>query len=247
MEDGFMSLIPNPSITFEVIFEDDSIIIVNKPAGLPVYPLKDNETLTLANGLVARWPDLSKIGYGEMQTGLLHRLDNDTSGIILVAKTGLAFEDLHRQFNEESVLKEYTTLVLGETKDRGIIETPIIHDPKNKRKMKVVGEGLTAHTTYYLIKKYLAGQYSLLQVQIKTGVRHQIRVHLASIGHPIAGDKLYQTPRQKMRDKTGLSRQFLHASKIGFNHPISKKWIGFTSNLPDEIQNVLTKLILRDS
>ncbi len=281
-----MQILPNNKISIKVIFEDEDIIIIDKPAGVPCLPLKDGETGTMANGVVARWgkippnpplqrggirehPPLGKGGRGgfDSEIGILHRLDNDTSGCLLVAKNIAAYQNLRAQFDEGKILKRYTALVLGETPREGVIETPIIHDPKDKKKMKtfslrtsppVAGESRSdisigsrlrsnnklqsALTTYKLLRKYKAGQYSLLDVTIKTGVRHQIRVHLASIGHPIVGDKLYQNTRQRARDKTGLKRQFLHASHLGFSHPGGVEWVEFESPLPPDLRNVLTKL-----
>ena len=241
---NYMILIPNKNIPIKIIFEDGDIIALNKPAGLPVYPLKGEETETLANGLVAKWPELASLG---QDAGLVHRLDNDTSGIMLVAKNESAYKNLRKEFENREVYKEYTALVLGETPSDGIIDSPIVHDGK---KMKIIPlspkergrSQQKAHTEYKVIKKFLGGQYSLLKVIIKTGVRHQIRVHLASIGHPIAGDTLYCKSKHKLTDRTELNRQFLHASKIRFNHPSSGKLLESESPLPRELENVLTKL-----
>ena len=218
-------LIPNPAIPIKVIFEDESIIVINKPAGIPCLPLKAGEGKTLANGIAARWPDAE----------LVHRLDNDTSGLIIASKNPGALKDLRLQFDDEKVLKEYTALVLGEPPPKGIIETPIIHDLRNKKKMKVAKAGQPTRSTYEVEKRFMGGQYTLLKVRIKTGVRHQIRVHLASVGHPIAGDRLYQNSRQRGRDRLNLSRHFLHASHIGFVHPATKKWLEFNCKLPEEL------------
>lgn len=231
-----MRILPNNRISIKVIFEDKHIIIVDKPAGIPCLPLKDGEKETIANGIVAKW--LSDLP----DAGLLHRLDNDTSGCLLVAKNIEAYKNLRAQFDEGKILKQYTALVLGETPAEGLIDTPIIHDPKDKKRMKVAPHGQPACTSYQLFEKFLGGRYSFLEVTIKTGVRHQIRVHLASIGHPISGDRLYQNSRQRSRDKTGLERQFLHASKLGISHPMSREWIEFTAPLPHDLRNVLTKL-----
>lgn len=257
-------------VHINIIFEDDSLAVVEKPAGMPVYPVKmanyklqiTNKSQctnykTLAEIAAAKWPSSEPA----------HRLDNDTSGLVIVAKTKEAFKTLRKQFDDEIVHKEYTALVLGEAPEDGKIDTPITHDPKNKKKMRVNSlracredgpaqfstspriTGLRsnnkyqeAHTAYKLVKKYLGGRYSLLRVTIKTGVRHQIRVHLASIGHPLAGDRLYQSGRQRERDNTGIVRQFLHATHLGFKHPKSGKWMDLSSPLPLDLDNVLTKI-----
>jgi len=279
-----MQILPNSAISIKVIFEDDDIIGIDKPAGIPCLPLKDGETGTVANGIAALWPSSLP------EAGIIHRLDNDTSGCLLIAKNINAYSDLKKQFEEEKILKRYTALVLGETPAEGTIDTPIMHDPRNKKKMKVLpltptlspppksrrtgkgrgGEkgggrgqptldsrslpdtrrdesrgndkGRSALTLYKLVKKFQNGRYSLLEVTIKTGVRHQIRVHLASIGHPIAGDRLYQNARQKSRDGTGAKRQLLHASSIGFYHPKSKKWTEIRSE-PVFVEKYCSKII----
>ena len=236
-----MNLIPNSGVPIKVIFEDDDIIVVDKQAGVPVYPLKDDEMDTLANGLVAQWPGAD----------FVHRLDNDTSGLILAAKNGDVLKKIREQFEAHTILKHYTALVLGEPPPQETIKTPVVHDPKNAKRMRVVTKGSRletsdkaqeAVTNFKVIKKYAAGAYSLLEVRIKTGVRHQIRVHLASIGHPLTGDPLYQNSRSRKIDRLGLKRQFLHASKLGFNHPRTEEWVEFGSELPRDLQNALTKI-----
>lgn len=237
-----MADIPNPSTSIKVIFEDGEIAVIEKPAGIPVYPLKNDEKNTISKWALAKWPESEPV----------HRLDNDTSGLILIAKNKFAFKKLRGQFENNTIHKEYIALVLGETPAEGVIETPIIHDPRNQKKMRIcqskefqgsnVSKFQKAHTEYKLIKRYSGGRYSLLQVKITTGVRHQIRLHLASVGYPIAGDKLYQTTRQAKRDGTNLERQFLHASMLSFIHPTSGKNLTFRSELTQELQNVLTKL-----
>jgi 23S rRNA pseudouridine1911/1915/1917 synthase len=242
-----MQVIPNPAFPIKIIFEDESIIVIDKPAGMPCYRTKQSNKRTVTDEIGFKLspsphPSPSR-GEGEGGGDLVHRLDNNTSGLLLAAKNQQAIDALRKQFDDNKILKRYTALVLGETPQEGVIETPIIHDPRNKKKMKISPlTGQHAHTTYKLLKKYAGGQYSLLEVTIKTGVRHQIRIHLASLGHPIAGDRLYQNRRMRERDKTGLTRQFLHASCLGFNHPSSGKWMDFSAPLPKDLQNVLTKL-----
>jgi 23S rRNA pseudouridine1911/1915/1917 synthase len=258
-------LIPNPDISIKVIFEDDDILVIDKPAGIPCLPVKEGETGTAANGIAAHiWnnrprPAINSDKFEVLcsqfinEAGILHRLDNDTSGCLLVAKNAEAYDDLRAQFDEEKILKKYTALVLGEMPQEGVIDTPVIHDPKDKKRMKVVPLTLTlslkgrgklqpASTSYKLVKKFIGGRYSLLEVTITTGVRHQIRVHMASIGHPLAGDRLYQNARQRELDRTGLTHQFLHASRLGLFHPGGGKWVEFTCDLPGELRNVLTNI-----
>lgn len=218
----------------KIIFEDKDIAVIDKPAGVPVYPSKKSEKTSL----------LEMLG---KKGDFVHRLDNDTSGLIIFAKNTESLDLLRFQFDEKGVLKQYSALVLGETPANGIIETPVIHDPKNKKKMKVCaqkadGKAQEAWTSYETLKVYASGRYSLLNVTIRTGVRHQIRVHLSSIGHPLAGDRLYQNTRQRNRDGTGLVRHFLHSSRIGFHNPSDGKWTEFSIDLPSSLRNVLTKI-----
>lgn len=238
-------------MSINIIFEDESFVIIEKLAGLPVYPAEGGKIDTVVSKLkdiIPPNPPLVKGGYTEP----VHRLDNDTSGLMVIAKDEKSLTTLRKQFSDRKVLKKYTALVMGETPKNGVIETPIIHDPKNVKRMRISPltpslslkgrGGQEAYTSFKTIKKYAGGQYSLLEVAIKTGVRHQIRVHFASIGYPLAGDYLYQNARNKKLDSLGLKRQFLHASILGFHHPVSGKWVEFSSPLPQDLQNTLTKL-----
>ena len=239
-------LISNLRTSIKVIFEDESIMIIEKPAGLPVYPAEGGKEETVVGQLGSLIPLIPPLEKGDEP---VHRLDNDTSGLLLIAKSETSFANLRKQFDDKKVMKKYTALVMGETPKNGIIETPIIHDPKRANRMRVFSQGCgtkakpqEAYTSFKTIKKYAGGQYSLLEIAIKTGVRHKIRVHLSSIGYPLVGDHLYQNSRNRKLDSSGLKRQFLHASTLGFHHPVSGKWVEFTSQLPQDLQNVLTKL-----
>ena len=229
-----------------IIFEDDDIVVVDKPAGLPVLRQEGG----VAESVEFPSPCGGGLGRGGPQAyHPAHRLDNNTSGCLVCAKTPKALEGLRGQFSGDNVFKEYTALVLGEPPPEGVIDAPIIHDPKDKKRMKIADTSAghskraqAAHTEYRILKKFMGGRYCLLNVVIKTGVRHQIRVHLASIGHPLAGDRLYQKTRQKKFDETGLIRQFLHAARIGINHPTTGRRMEFSAPLAKELENVLTIL-----
>ena len=221
-----------------IIYKDDSIVVVEKPAGMPSVSLKNGEEGTLASWLTKKIPELSTLPKGKLEAGLVHRLDNDTSGIMLAARTAAAYKNLRTQFDKGDVLKEYTALVVGDPPAKGTIEDPIAHHERKKKKMVVSKGGRPAKTKFGVIKRF-GKKYALLSVEIKTGVRHQIRVHLASIGFPIAGDTLYQNPKKRAQDTLPLKRHFLHASRLGFRHPGTNKQIEFSSDLPEELKGVV--------
>lgn len=243
----------------KVRHRDDTIIIIEKPAGLPCLPSRGGVSPTLAEQLMANAPELSELP----DFGLVHRLDNDTSGLVVVARTKEAYENLRRQFSEGKVEKEYLALVVGRPPTEGAITSPIAHHPRKKKKMIASPAGRPAHTEYKVVQRYLSPltpslspqgervsegrvrgglHYALVRVQIKTGVRHQIRVHLASIGHPLAGDKLYQNVHKRSDDVVKLPRHFLHASRVVFSHPGTHKKIAVTSSLPPDLVDALTQL-----
>lgn len=244
-------VIPNPEIPFKVVYEDKDVLVVDKPARVPTHLLDPEERNTLANALVARYPELTAVGDSKLEPGLVHRLDNDTSGLLVVARTQRAFDGLKEEFAQERVKKEYLTLVVGEMDKGGKIDAPVAHHPDNPKKMEVYTErdqiirhkARKALTLYEIEKRYQG--FTSLRVTIKTGVMHQIRVHLAFLEHPIAGDRLYQKSRFRKADTLGLTRQFLHSSRLGFTHPHDRRWLEFYSALPEELSTVLASLTPR--
>jgi 23S rRNA pseudouridine1911/1915/1917 synthase len=221
-------------IPLGVIYEDDDLLVVDKPAGLAVHPAPGHPGRTLVNAVLARLPDLPDKD-GNPRPGIVHRLDKDTSGIILVAKNRIAQADLAAQFKSRSVSKTYLVLVKGKlAPESGIIEAAIGRDPKDRQRMAVVSRGREARTAYRVIK-YIGG-YSLLEIKPETGRTHQIRVHLAAIGYPVVGDATYgvRTPN--------LSRQFLHASKLGFRLPSSGEYVEFESPLTPDLERALATI-----
>lgn len=247
-----MSIIPNKKIPMHVVYRDEGLYIIDKPAALPVYPLKQSEIETVANGLLAMDPHLATIG-PQHQAGIVHRLDNGTSGLLVVARTQKIYEQLRKIWTTGAVQKKYFALVLGCIKEIGTIRSPIAHHPRSKKKMLVCeskkrAEVLKARpaVTKYEPKKYFKDKennpYTLVEVAIITGVRHQIRVHLASLGHPLAGDRLYQNPKKKTQDQTKLGHPFLHLGHLILTHPVTAKKITTHTNLPQELQAVLSKL-----
>jgi 23S rRNA pseudouridine1911/1915/1917 synthase len=207
-------------IPLRVIYEDHDLVVIDKPAGLVVHPAPGHPGGTLVNALLAHCPDLAGIG-GVERPGIVHRLDKDTSGLMVVAKNEQAHQSLTRQIKERMVTKRYLALVHGELRPpQGTIDAPIGRDPRNRKRMAVVSGGRTASTTYLTLQRL--GSYSLLDVQIHTGRTHQIRVHLAHVGHPVAGDAVYGRKGKGAVGQPGgepLYRQFLHAAVLGFRLP----------------------------
>jgi 23S rRNA pseudouridine1911/1915/1917 synthase len=231
-------------IPIEVVYEDDDLIVVNKAAGIVVHPAAGAKTGTLANALAFHFQNLSTAG-GVARPGIVHRLDKGTSGLLLVAKTEQAHENLADQFRAREVFKSYVALVHGQVeRDRGEIDEPIARDPRHRTRMAVVRGGRSALSIYRARERF--DRFTLVDVELKTGRTHQIRVHLAWIKHPVVGDETYGSGRDntvadpKIRGQIAkLGRQFLHAEKLGFTHPTSAARLNFTSPLPSELQNLL--------
>ncbi len=231
-------LVPQ-DIPISVVYDDEDLLVVDKPAGLVVHPGAGHPAGTLVNALLARYPGLA-LG-GQLRPGIVHRLDRDTSGLMVVAKTDRAMSSLTDQMREQRILKEYTALVWGRmASPRGTIEAPIGRDPADRRRMAVVEQGRPARTHFELVETLRLPPHeelSLLRLRLETGRTHQIRVHLAAIGHPLVGDPEYG--RQDRR--IPLHRQFLHASRLGFVSPDST-YREFASSLPADLEAVLASL-----
>ena len=223
-------LAPEP-IPLNIIYEDDDLLVVDKPPGLTVHPAPGHTHHTLVNALLARVPHLGDMG-DSLRPGIVHRLDRDTSGLMLVAKNQSAQLNLIEQFKERSVNKAYLVLVKGKlTPEEGIIDAAIGRDAGNRKRMAVVKEGRPARTEYRVIK-YL-NDFTLLEIKPETGRTHQIRVHLGAIGYPVVGDAVYGVRSPY------LSRQFLHACRLGFKLPSSGEYVEFRSELPEDLEKAL--------
>jgi 23S rRNA pseudouridine1911/1915/1917 synthase len=222
------------AIPLNIIYEDDDLLVIDKPAGLPVHPAPGHPSHTLVNALLSLFPHLADIS-DSMRPGIVHRLDKDTSGVMLVAKNSVAQANLVEQFKTRSVVKTYLVLVKGHlTPEDGAIEAPIGRDPGNRKRMAVVAGGREARTEYRVIR-YI-GDYTLLEVRPETGRTHQIRVHLSAIGFPVVGDKVYGVK------SAYLSRQFIHASRLGFKLPSSGEYVEFKSELPPDLEQALKNI-----
>jgi 23S rRNA pseudouridine1911/1915/1917 synthase len=243
---------PEP-ITLDIIYEDEEIIVINKPAGMVTHPGAGVNSGTLANALVYHFAQIShqppRRG-GTSRPGIVHRLDVGTSGLIVVAKTDRSHLALAEQFESRAVLKSYSALVYGSlTENQGEVDLPIGRDPRSRVKMAVrpSGEGRPALTLYRVVERF--DEFTLLDVQIKTGRTHQIRVHLAQIKHPVVGDHTYDGGRansiKNARQRAAiakLKRPFLHAGRLSFIHPTKGERVDFTAPLPDSLQSFLEML-----
>ena len=220
-------------IKLNILYEDEDIIVINKPQGMVVHPGVGNTNGTLVNGLLAHCKSLSNIN-GEERPGIVHRIDKDTSGILVIAKTNRAHEHLAKQLKDHSMLRIYMALTEGVIKeDLGTIDEPLKRNPSDRIKFAVVEGGKKAVTHYKVINRYKNN--SLIECRLETGRTHQIRVHMSHIGHPIAGDPVYGYKKQIFK----LKGQMLHAKKLGFIHPISGEYIEFDSELPEEFKKIL--------
>ena len=225
-----LDLIPQ-DIPISVVYQDEQIIVLDKPAGLSVHPGPGHPDGTLVNALLARCPDIRGIG-GAIRPGIVHRLDKDTSGLMVVAKTDLAHQGLSQQIKARQFTKGYLAVATGVlTPSQGIIEAPIARDPRNRKRMAVVTGGRAARTLYRVMNSYQGCQ--LVEVYLESGRTHQIRVHLADLGHPLLGDRLYGRGSQLVQ------RHFLHAHHLGFAHPRTGEPVEFRCELPTDLQQAL--------
>lgn len=230
-------LVPE-EMELDILFEDDEIVVVDKRPGVVVHPGGGGAGGTLAAGLLHRYPDLAGVGAVD-RWGLVHRLDKDTSGVILVARTPRAFADLTGQLRRREVTRKYTALVEGSMEaPTGTIEAPIGPDPAQPSRRAVRHGGKPARTHYELVRYFEASDASLLVVKLETGRTHQIRVHLSAIEHPVAGDRAYGATRKDL----GSPRTFLHASRLEFTHPATGDRLEVEAPLPNDLSAVLEAL-----
>ena len=223
------SLVPDPAVEVPVVFEDDHVVVVDKPAGLVVHPGAGNQGGTMVHGLVARHPDLAGVGGDEGRPGVVHRLDAGTSGLLVVARTDEAFHLLVAQLAARTVERRYRALVHGRVASpAGVVDGPIGRDPRDPTRQAVVAGGKEARTHYEVVDR--TDDTSLLACRLETGRTHQIRVHLAGIGHPLVGDVLYGG-----QPDLGLGRPYLHAFRLAFTHPATGERVAFESPVPPDL------------
>lgn len=222
------------NIDFEIVYEDQDLAVINKPQGLVVHPCSSTKSGTLVNGLLFKLSDLSGIN-GELRPGIVHRLDKDTSGLLVIAKNDMAHVSLAEQIKNKTCHRNYLALLEGNLKDdSGRIETYIARDPKDRKKMSVQNSGRIAITDYKVLQRF--EKTCLVEFSLQTGRTHQIRVHSKFLNHPIVGDKTYG------KEVKSLAGQLLHAYKISFMHPRTHEQMTFEANLPDYFEEYLKKL-----
>lgn len=223
-------------IPIDIIYEDDDIIVVNKPKNMVVHPAVGNKNGTLVNALLGK-TKLSSIN-GEFRPGIVHRLDKDTTGVLVIAKNNNAHRNIAAQIQNRTTKKIYVALVKGIIKeDNGVINMPIGRHPVDRKKMAVVKDGREAHTNFKVLKRFKEG-YTLIEVELKTGRTHQIRVHMSHIGYPIVGDTLYSNGKNPF----GVTSQMLHAKTLGFMHPTKNEYMEFSAEPPKEFNEVIESL-----
>lgn len=243
--DEIIIILPEPieldvkaeNIDLNIVYEDSDVIVVNKPKNMVVHPAPGNYNGTLVNGLLYHCKDLSGIN-GVIRPGIVHRIDKDTTGILVIAKNDESHNSLAKQFKDHSIKREYYALVEGRfSKESGTIDKPLGRNKKDRLKMDIVEDGRRAVTHYEVLEQYDKG-VSLIKCTLETGRTHQIRVHMASIGHPLVGDQTYGYKKQKFK----IEGQALHAKTLGFIHPTTGEYIEFTSDLPEYFEELIKKL-----
>lgn len=230
-----LEVIPE-NLELDIIYEDEDVLVVNKPKGMVVHPAPGHMTGTLVNGLMYHCKDLSGIN-GVLRPGIVHRIDKDTSGLLMVAKNDLAHTSLVDQLVNKTVTRKYTALVHGHIPhDKGTIDAPIGRDPKDRQKQAIVDNGKHAVTHFTVLERF-GGKYTLVECRLETGRTHQIRVHMNYIGYPLVGD-----PKYGPKKTIDFGGQVLHAGVLGFIHPRTKEYLEFETPLPDDFLTLLEQL-----
>jgi len=233
------TLVPEP-VPLSIVYEDDHVLVVDKPAGMVVHPGAGRSQGTLAAAVLAHAPATAGVG-GPRRPGIVHRLDKDTSGLLVVAKTAAAYDDLVAQLAARTVTRRYLAVVHGRVRaNESVVDAPIGRHPSDRVKMAIrpPGRGKRAVTRYRVLERF--AQFTLLDVRLETGRTHQIRVHLASLGHPVVGDDVYGKPR--LRSPVSIEGYALHATALAFSHPAFRKVIECTAPLPERIERLLSHL-----
>lgn len=230
-----LELLPE-NIPLDILYEDDDVIVVNKPQGMVVHPACGNESGTLVNALLYHCGNNLSAINGVVRPGIVHRIDKDTAGLLVVAKNNDAHNSLSEQLKERKASRRYYALVNGIVKEDGTVDKPIFRHPKDRKKMAIVQGGREAVTHYRVLENFSG--YTLLECILETGRTHQIRVHMASIGHSLVGDRTYGIGKEKIKTEG----QLLFAKTIGFNHPKTGEYMEFTAPLPQYFEGILNKL-----
>lgn len=228
------------NLPLDIVYEDDDLAVINKPQGMVVHPSVGHQSGTLVNALMYHMKNLSSIN-GVIRPGIVHRIDKDTSGLLMVAKNDTAHEFLAAQLKDHTSKRRYIAIVHGNLlNDRGVIEAPIGRSPKDRKKQAVIAGGKPALTHFEVLERF--GEFTLIALELETGRTHQIRVHMAYIGHPVAGDALYG-PKNALKPNHG---QFLHAQMLGFEHPVTHEMMTFEIEPPALFEKTLDRLRLAE-
>ena len=255
-DERFRLAVPEPKpahnvaqdIPLRIIFEDEHLLVVDKPAGLVVHPAAGNADGTLVNALLHHCGgSLSGIG-GVARPGIVHRIDKDTSGLLVVAKTDVAHEGLAKQFAAHSMDRRYLAIVTGVPKTtEGTVDAPLARSAANRKKIAIVGEGRGKRAVTHWRRLQILQDASLVECKLETGRTHQVRVHMASLGHPLLGDPVYGRSAKSSREllkRLNFHRQALHAAELGFTHPVTKHRLSFASGMPADMQELFTALLV---
>ena len=255
-DESFLLAVPEPTpahneaqnIPLRVVFEDEHLLVVDKPAGLVVHPAAGNPDGTLVNALLHHCDgSLSGIG-GVARPGIVHRIDKDTSGLLVVAKTDVAHEGLAKQFAAHSIDRRYLAIVTGVPKAaEGTVDAPLARSSTNRKKISIVEEGRGKRAVTHWRRLQILRDAALVECRLETGRTHQVRVHMASLGHPLLGDPTYGRSGKAHRDllkELNFHRQALHATELGFTHPVTKNRLSFASGMPPDMQELFTGLLV---
>jgi 23S rRNA pseudouridine1911/1915/1917 synthase len=242
-------VLPEPDLPLEILREDAFLVAVNKAPGVPTHPLLTGEGGTVANGLIARYPEMAGIGFSPREPGLLHRLDRDTSGVLLAARTASAFERLRVEFEQGRVVKSYFAVVHGRPESEGVVDRPVAGRARRGRRVEVVPDqgkvrglrGLSPAETHFRVVRAYRG-FALLRLRMTTGARHQLRAHMAFLGHPVVGDDLYGGDAPARAPCGNPARHLLHAAELRLFHPSDGRPIRIRAPLPDDMRSFLGKL-----
>jgi len=234
-EPEIIDILPE-DIPIDIIYEDEDLLVVNKKQGMVVHPAPGNYSGTLVNALMFHCKDKLSAINGEIRPGIVHRIDKDTSGLLVVAKNNNAHLGLSEQIKDKKAVRKYYALVNGVIKENGTVNRPIGRHPADRKKMAIVAGGREAVTHYNVLKQY--DKYTLVECILETGRTHQIRVHMASLGHSVVGDKTYGKAKEEFK----LDGQLLHAKTIGFVHPGNNEYMEFSSEIPEYFSDIINKL-----